>query len=346
MSLSRSFIFRECVHEDILEESMVTKQDVAERAGVSTATVGRVLSGKGYVSADARAKVEEAVRALNYRRNNLAANLRKRKSNVIAVLVEDLLNPYYMHLAEAMVERAKEKNCIVSLFAVKDRDVRQVLDDLLSNRVCGVVNLAMFTCDFSWYDIFLEEGIRLINCTATGPKVIVDYTQGMQEAMACLKKAGRTHPAFLAGIESWLAPNDLRVRFFRENAEQYGLVYNSELLLCGNYPIVKAHHVGYELCKQLIESKKQFDSLFCMTDMMALGALKALFDFGYKIPQDVSVIGCDDLDFTGFFQPSLTTIAVDKKAEAYAYVDLILDEEVSDRDVRKVNTRLVERSSV
>ena len=94
MSLSRSFIFRKCVHEDILEESMVTKQDVAERAGVSTATVGRVLSGKGYVSADARAKVEEAVRALNYRRNNLAANLRKRKSNVIAVLVEDLLNPY------------------------------------------------------------------------------------------------------------------------------------------------------------------------------------------------------------------------------------------------------------
>lgn len=170
---------------------MVTKQDVAERAGVSTATVGRVLSGKGYVSADARAKVEEAVRALNYRRNNLAANLRKRKSNVIAVLVEDLLNPYYMHLAEAMVERAKEKNCIVSLFAVKDRDVRQVLDDLLSNRVCGVVNLAMFTCDFSWYDIFLEEGIRLINCTATGPKVIVDYTQGMQEAMACLKKSGK-----------------------------------------------------------------------------------------------------------------------------------------------------------
>lgn len=121
---------------------MVTKQDVAKRAGVSTATVGRVLSGKGYVSAESRAKVEEAIKALNYRRNNLAANLRKRKSNVIAVLVEDLLNPYYMHLAEAMGRRAKEKNSIVSLHAVSDRDVRQVLDDLFSNRVCGIVNLA------------------------------------------------------------------------------------------------------------------------------------------------------------------------------------------------------------
>ena len=325
---------------------MVTKQDVAERAGVSTATVGRVLSGKGYVSSEARAKVEEAVKALNYRRNNLAANLRKRKSNVIAVLVEDLLNPYYMHLAEAMVERAKEKNCIVSLFAVKDRDVRQVLDDLLSNRVCGVVNLAMFTCEFSWYDIFLEAGIRLINCTSTGPKVVVDYTEGMEQALACLKRAGRTRPAFVAGIESWLAPGDLRVKYFFENAARFGLQCDPDLVLCGNYPIVKAPHVGYELCEKLIRSKKPFDSLLCMTDMMALGSLKALFDYGYKIPQDVSVIGCDDLDFTGFFQPALTTIAVDKKAEAYAYVDLILDDEVSDRDVVRVNTKLVERSSV
>ena len=325
---------------------MVTKQDVAMRAGVSTATVGRVLSGKGYVSSEARTKVEEAVRALNYRRNNLAANLRKRKSNVIAVLVEDLLNPYYMHLAEAMVERAKEKGCIVSLFAVKDRDVRQVLDDLLSNRVCGVVNLAMFTCDFSWYDIFLEEGIRLINCTATGPKVVVDYAEGMCQAMACLQRAGRTRPAFLAGIESWLAPGDLRVSCFRENAQKYGLVYDPDLVLCGKYPIVKAYNVGYELCEALIRSGRTFDSLLCMTDMMALGALKALFDCGRRVPQDVSVIGCDDLDFTGFFQPALTTIAVDKKAEAYAYVDLILDEAASENDVRRIPTRLVERSSV
>ena len=325
---------------------MVTKQDVAKRAGVSTATVGRVLSGKGYVSAESRAKVEEAIKALNYRRNNLAANLRKRKSNVIAVLVEDLLNPYYMHLAEAMVCRAKEKNSIVSLFAVNDRDVRQVLDDLLSNRVCGIVNLAMFTCDFTWYDTFLEEGIRLINCTATGPKVIVDYAEGMHEAMACLQRAGRTRPAFIAGIESWLAPGDLRVSCFRENAERYGLSYDPDLVLCGNYPMVKAHHVGYELCESLIGSEKPFDCILCMTDMMALGALKALFDHGIKVPQDVSVIGCDDLDFTGFFQPALTTIAVDKRAEAYAYVDLILDEDVSEHDVRRVGTKLIERCSV
>ena len=169
---------------------------------------------------------------------------------------------------------------------------------------------------------------------------------GMEQALACLKRAGRTRPAFVAGIESWLAPGDLRVKYFFENAARFGLQCDPDLVLCGNYPIVKAPHVGYELCEKLIRSQKPFDSLLCMTDMMALGSLKALFDYGYKIPQDVSVIGCDDLDFTGFFQPALTTIAVDKKAEAYAYVDLILDDEVSDRDVVRVNTKLVERSSV
>lgn len=110
---------------------MVTKQDVANKAGVSTATVGRVISGKGYVSKEARERVEKAISTLNYRRNKLAYNLRKSKSNIIAVLVEDLLNPYYMHIVDAMARRAKEKDCIISMFAIKDRDVRQVLDDLL-----------------------------------------------------------------------------------------------------------------------------------------------------------------------------------------------------------------------
>ena len=325
---------------------MVTKQDVASKAGVSTATVGRGLSGKGYVSEDARHRVEEAVRSLNYRRNTLAYNLRKSKSNIIAVLVEDLLNPYYMHLVEAMVERAKEKDCIISMFAIKDRDVRQVLDDLLSYRVCGIVNLAMFTCDFSWYDIFIEEGIRLINCTKSGAKVVVDYTDGMRDAMNCLKKAGRTKPAFIAGIEEWLTPTDMRVNYFIENAVKFGFCYDETMILSGNYPMGKAHKIGYELCEKLIKSGKKFDSLFCLTDMMALGALKALFDHGYKVPEDVSVIGCDDLDFTGFFQPALTTIAVDKKAEGYAYVDLILDSDVTPNDVKYVKTSFVERNSV
>lgn len=110
--------------------------------------------------------------------------------------------------------------------------------------------------------------------------------------------------------------------------------------------MAKAHNVGYELCQKLIRSGVPFDSVFCLTDMMALGALKALFEHGYSVPRDVSVIGCDDLDFTGFFLPALTTIQVDKKAEGYAYVDFILDDDVSENAVRKIGTKLVERSSV
>lgn len=325
---------------------MVTKQDVANKAGVSTATVGRVISGKGYISKEARERVEKAISTLNYRRNKLAYNLRKSKSNIIAVLVEDLLNPYYMHIVDAMARRAKEKDCIISMFAIKDRDVRQVLDDLLSYRVCGIVNLAMFTCDFSWYDIFIEEGIRLINCTKSGPKVIVDYTKGMLDAMKCLQSAKRTKPAFIAGIEEWLTPTDMRVGCFQKNAADYGFEYKSDMILSGNYPMENAHKVGYELCENLIRSKKEFDSIFCLTDMMALGALKALFDYGYKVPQDVSVVGCDNLDFTGYFQPALTTIQIDKQAEGYAYVDFILDPNVTDSDVRYVDTKLIERNSV
>ena len=85
---------------------MVTKKEVAEYAGVSTATVSRVINGVGYISSETERKVRKAIEELNYIPNKLAGNLARNKSNLIAVLVEDLINPYYMALVDAMVERA------------------------------------------------------------------------------------------------------------------------------------------------------------------------------------------------------------------------------------------------
>ncbi|PWM51754.1 MAG: hypothetical protein DBX39_01375 [Bacillota bacterium] len=323
---------------------MVTKRDVAVKAGVSTATVSRVISGQGYVSGEAEKKVLRAIDELKYIPNKLASNLAKKESNVIAVLVEDLLNPYYMHLVDAMVERAAEKNYIVSLFALKNRKVKCVLDDLATNRVCGIVNLAMFTCDFSAYDVFIESGTRLINCTNADPSVVVDYEPGMMEALQLLHEKGCRDVAFISGLEEWLTYKDRRVNCYLNNLERFGFTRDERLLLSGNYPKEKAHKVGYELCEQLLQSGVRFDSIFCLTDMMSLGVMKALYDHGYKIPEDVSIIGSDNLDFAHDFHPALTTIDVDKKAEGYAYVDFILGE--CDQEIVKIKTKLVVRDSV
>lgn len=245
-----------------------------------------------------------------------------------------------------MSERAKESQCIVSFFSVKNHDVQPILDDLIANRVRGVINLAGFTCDFSCYDIFIGEGIPLINCTAEGPKVNVDYTSGMEQAMGLLRDSGCRNVAFLAGLEEWLALKDQRVIYYCRNLKKYGFSENPNLLLFGNYPQERSYTEGYRMCMELIASGEAFDAIFCLNDMTALGVMKALFDKNLKIPQDVSVIGCDDLDFTGYFQPALTTVSGDKKAEGYAYIDFILGHLPPQERSIRIPTYLVVRDSV
>lgn len=322
---------------------MVTKKDVADYAGVSTATVSRVVNGVGYISQATKQKVLKAIAELKYIPNRLAGNLARNKSNLIAVLVEDLINPYYMTLVDAMVERANANNHIVAAFAIKDRDVQCVLDDLAANRVCGIVNLAMFTCDFSRYDVFSEVGTKLINCTADSSMVSIDYRTGMREAMDYLRRMGHKSVAFIAGIEEWLAKKDARVCFFTENRERYGFVQNDKIILSADYPLSKAYDVGFSLAEELIRSGEMFDAVFCLTDMMAMGVLKAFCNHGYRIPDDVSVIGCDNLEFTPYFQPALTTINVDVRAEGYAYIDYILGKTDA---VASIPTHLIVRDSV
>lgn len=322
---------------------MVTKKEVAEYAGVSTATVSRVINGVGYISAKTEKKVRKAIEELKYIPNKLAGNLARNRSNLIAVLVEDLINPYYMTLVDAMVERASAENYVVAVFAIKNREVRRVLDDLASNRVCGIVNLAMFTCDFSYYDIFTEAGTKLINCTADTSMVSIDYKTGMEEAMKCLCENGYKNVAFISGLEEWLTYKDTRVKYFTENRERFGFEVNDKMILSGDYPISKAYDVGYTLALQLLESGEKFDSLICLTDMMAFGAIKALSGKGYKIPDDIALIGCDDLEFTEYFTPALTTISVDKRSEGFAYIDYVLGKIT---EVTEIETHLKIRESV
>lgn len=323
---------------------MVTKEDVAQAAGVSTATVTRVLYGKGYVSEKARQKVMEAVTELKYHPNKVASNLAKKRSNVIGVLVEDLMNSYYTQIVEAMAVRANELDSIVSLFVVKNKAMQLVLDDLIGNRVCGVVNLAMFTCDEEHLKQLHDVGIRVYNFTDEDSRFVkVDYRPGMDQALALLKSKGHRNVAFVAGLEETLSKKDSRVKRFLERRGELGFSEDDRLIRYADYPKEKAHKVGYDMTISLIEEGIPFDAMFCLTDMMAMGAIKALTDRGLRVPQDVSLIGCDNLEFTGYFAPALTTIHVDKELHGRAYVDSILGLETGEV---VISSSLVIRESV
>lgn len=197
------------------------REDVARKAGCSPSTVSRVLLGKGYVSESARQRVLAAAAELGYTPNNLARSLTMNRSNVIAVLIEDLMNPYYFHIVEAMLSKAKEKGLVLSLFAVSREDFDNTLDTLISNRVIGVVNLAMFEVKKESIKRLEKAGILTVNFSEKDENVVtIDYSIGVESALACFQRNGHRTVGFLSGLDRAIAVKDVRYNaFFSEPRE-------------------------------------------------------------------------------------------------------------------------------
>ncbi len=304
---------------------MVSRRDIAARAGVSEMTVTRVVTGKGYVSEKTRKLVQKCVDEMSYIPNKIAANLVSRKSNAIAVILPDLTNPYYMQLVEEMISEAKKRGQIVMLFRTDDGEMDSVLDDIISNRVCGVVNMALFEMPIKYVKQMQAMGMRLVHGGYEDDEfsVKMNYAPAMRRAFELFRRDGRKKPAFIAGFGEHQVAHDSRIKFFREYCKEFGYDAESAPILRGNYPSEKIYVVGSTLAEQLLCEYPDVDAVFCLNDMMAFGAVNRFKVKGLRVPEDMAVVGFDNLQISEYFDPPLTTIAADTKEEAKAYVDYI-----------------------
>lgn len=205
---------------------MVTRKDVAKKAGVSTATVSRVTSGRGYVSEEAREKVQKAIGALNYIPNNIAKSLTQNRSNVVAVLVEDLTNPYYLQILDAMEREGAKYNLIISLFAVNKNDIDMVMTGLIENRVCAIINLALFACNEKYISILEELEIYTVNIKPRNIgelRIHLNHALGIDSICAYLRDKGRRRLAYLAALGEELVRQDERLNAYLVSRKKYGL---------------------------------------------------------------------------------------------------------------------------
>ncbi|MDR0426077.1 MAG: LacI family transcriptional regulator [Clostridiales bacterium] len=302
---------------------MTTRQDVAKAAGVSPQTVTRVVLNKGYVSTETKSKVEKAINKLGYIPNKVAANLVGQKSRSIAVILRELTNPYYIHLVEAMIERAQKYGCVVVLFRTDEAHLEDVLREIISQRVMGVVNMMFTGLAEESLKQLAEYGIEgVFTGKETGFKFFIDYSEAMKTAMQSLKQSGIKKPAFISGLKPELFEGDPRVKLFQE---YYKMLWGGDLpiILRGNYPEQESFVVGRSLTEALLDTHPQTDAIFCLNDMMAFGTMKAIIRSGKRVPEDISVVGFDNILMSDYFNPSLSTISVDIKKEAEYYVDYL-----------------------
>ena len=305
-----------------------TLKDVGDHVGVSAKTVSNVVNGTGWVSDELRDRVRAALVELGYRPNAAARQLRSGRSGMIALALPDLAQPYFAELASAMVRAADQRSITVLISQTNGQaDAERRISDgvgipvmdglILSALALGVDDLT--TRLDSTPLVLLGEHIG----TSPFPHVTVDNAAAARAATDFLISSGRRRIAAIGAQHT--APKetaDLRLTGFRTAMDAAGLPVDDRLI-CHVDEFQRAD--GAAAAERLLASGVEFDAIFAFNDLLALGAMHTLISRGIRVPEDVAIVGFDDIDEGRFATPALTTVSPDKDAIARTALDLLLD---------------------
>jgi DNA-binding LacI/PurR family transcriptional regulator len=304
-------------------------RDVAERAGVSIRTVSNVVNGYATVSRQKRERVEAAVSELGYRPNVIARSLKHGRSGLIALMVPELDVAYFAELARAVVTTAREYGYTVVVDQTDgepDRERELIMRDGSANLFDGVIlsPLAMSQTDLAERDAtspLVLLGERIVD--SGYDHVAIDNVAAAQLATNHLIELGRTRIAAIGDQPYETGETaQLRTRGYEQAHQQHGREVDRSLVV----PTRQFHFAdGTEAMEQLLKRPGgPPDAVFCYNDLLALGAIRVLLAAGLRVPEDVAVVGFDDIEAGRYNTPSLTTVAPDKRAIARLAVERLV----------------------
>ncbi len=302
-------------------------KDVAELAGVSTKTVSNVLNDRPHISAHTRERVRQAVAELGYRPNPNARLLRKRRTAVIALAVPEIELQYFAELAAAIHRTAERRDYTVLLEQTggdEERE-RRVAAGFRANLIDGLI---LSPLALPSEDVLAYAGRRPLVLLGErfypdvpADHVAIDNVAASRAAVAHLIGQGRERIAVVGTQEAYRGPTDLRIQGYREALAQAGLPLRPELERTVG---TLGRSDGAQAMTRLLDSGVEFDAVFCLTDLLALGALRELHDRSIRVPDDIAVAGFDDIEEGRFSVPRLTTISPDKQQIAELAVTHLL----------------------
>lgn len=286
-----------------------TIKDVAARAGVSIATVSRALNRRGPVSEVALRAVRRAVKATNFRANNIGRRLKTAKSGTLGIIVPSLKNPVFADAVqgiEGMADRERFSVLLTSSEYSPERE-REVLDVLLANRVEGVILTVADATRSPSLDLLEREGVPFVLLfnpvtRAGGSAVTVDNVAAARDIVERLIGLGHRRIAMIAGRAEVSDRSPLRRRGYEEALRRHGLTPG---------PTVEVGFDTLDLeaaCDDLFRGGRPPTALFCSTDMLGIAAIRAVLRRGLRVPADVSVVGFDGIAVGELISPSLATV--------------------------------------
>lgn len=347
--------------QNMLKKKQVTLSDIAARSGVAAMTVSRVVNGNGYVSEDTRRRVQEAISEMNYRRNGLARNLKRQRTETVGLVLGDLSNPYSTELANAVRESlsARGYNLFICISEHSAKEDIAAFEALVDHNVDGIIVATRAN----------QEGDARLESIANSnlPIVVVgrdfqhesvdhvsaDNFAGGFEATQHLIDLGHKRIGFIgAAFED--RGNLKRLQGYLKALETHGIPVDERLITgrkgsMSDVPGYSTEKIGYEGMKRLLSLPNRPTAVFARNDFTAVGAMSAIKEAGLSIPQDVAIVGFDDTPLALHTMPSLTTVRQPVRQQGQLASEMLLkrisSERVFERDEQILGCELIVRES-
>lgn len=303
----------------------ITLAEVARAAGVSHQTVSNVINDRAVVRKETRDTVLHHLEKSGYRGNAVARSLKTNRSKLIGLVVPSMTNSMYAEVAQAVVREAERRGYTV-MMAVTERDPATelaVVNTIIDHNVAGILispsdpagRASRLAIDLQVPFVEMLNRSSEVSCDVFE----ADNAGGGRIATEHLIERGHRSIGFVAGIPNSTGRN--RYEGFRSGLEGAGLSVPQELVVRGDY--MRAG--GRAACRAMLESGKAFTALFCASDIMAYGAMDELAARGLRVPQDVAIIGFDDMEMSSLPGISLSSISFRPASLARKAIDRLID---------------------
>lgn len=302
---------------------MATLKDVAREAGLTVGTVSRILNNRGYISNNARVRVDEAMKKLNYRPNEMARSLHSKSTNTIGLIVPHIRHPYFAETISNLENQAYKKGYKILLCnsqSIQEK-AKEYIDICTGNLAAGLI-LCSGTVDtklFEKVDIpvitmerFLDNGTACVEC---------DNKQGGELAAQKLIACGCKNLLHIGTIGTIRMPADMRTEGFREICQREQVTFVELSTEEEQYNNMKYD----EMLENVLHKHPKTDGMFLSSDVMAAQALQVCRRLGISVPEQMKIIGFDDVNIASLTTPQLTTIHQPVKEMAEIAINLLHD---------------------
>jgi LacI family transcriptional regulator len=311
-----------------IKQENITMVHVADRANVSIATVSNVLNNTKAVSENLKKKVYDAIGELNYKPNYYAQSMRRKSGNILGIVIPEIRNSFYAEIIRGVEDIAFEKGYSVFI-CNSDNDPRKwkmYVDMLYSKRVDGVIITgAWLDKDAAWH-FLVNKGIPLtiVNFDSESSKadiVGISRYQGGVKAGEYLLGLGHRDIVVFEGRKNYIPSKTFNPVQGAKDVLQNNGIENVKSVICNSFTL----EGGYLGMQQVLQDNERPTAVFCENDLLALGAMRAVFDNNLKVPEDISVIGIDNIAFSGYGIPRLTTIDTSRYRLGTLATEMIFD---------------------